>query len=121
MLVAVAVVVVMMTLFATIFQMATKTMSVQKGLSENDQRVRLVIAMLRNDLNGQTIDLNTGAPKQIRTFRTVIPYAANEPPANPPYNPSTLTGAAPAEPPGLFHDFRKQHQIDALPPTMFCN
>ena len=87
MLVAVAVVVVMMTLFATIFQMATKTMSVQKGLSENDQRVRLVIAMLRNDLNGQAADLNTGAKKQTRTFRTLIPFAAGETGGNPPVNP----------------------------------
>src|SRR5262249_10464362 len=42
MLVAVALVIIMMTLFATIFQMATGAMQKQKGLSENDQRVRLV-------------------------------------------------------------------------------
>jgi len=42
MLVAVAVVVVMMSLFAQIFQMATSSMSLQKGMAENDQRVRLV-------------------------------------------------------------------------------
>src|SRR4029077_12961807 len=89
MLVAVAVVVVMMTLFATIFGMATSTMGKQKGLAENDQRVRLVIAMLRNDLNGTTKDRDTGNQKQIRSFRTLIPFAANESGTNPPVNPVT--------------------------------
>jgi hypothetical protein len=49
--------------------------------------VRLVIAMLRNDLNGQAIDLSTGVQKQTRTFRTLIPFAAGETGGHPPVNP----------------------------------
>jgi type II secretory pathway pseudopilin PulG len=102
MLVAVTVVIVMMTLFATIFQLATGAMGTQKGLAENDQRVRLVISMLRNDLNGQKTDRDTGAQKQTRTFRTVIPYLANESPGSPPFNVVTETGATPPERQGYF-------------------
>lgn len=54
MLVAVALVVLMMTLFAQIFQFSTQTMSVQKGTAENDQHVRLVMTMLRNDLKNRS-------------------------------------------------------------------
>jgi len=65
MLVAVALVVLMMTLFATIFQMATRATSLQKSLLENDQRSRLVLSTLRNDINR-------------RTMKLVLPFAANE-------------------------------------------
>ena len=79
MLVAVAVVVVMMTLFTTIFQLATGAMAKQKGLSENDQRVRLVITMLRNDLaSGPTDRVTNTQTRQCRTFRILIPYGAGE-------------------------------------------
>jgi len=79
MLVAVAIVVVMMTLFTTIFQLATGAMAKQKGLSENDQRVRLVITMLRNDLaSGPTDRVTNMQTRQCRTFRIIIPYAAGE-------------------------------------------
>jgi prepilin-type N-terminal cleavage/methylation domain-containing protein len=77
MLVAVALVVLMMTLFATIFQIATGAMSTQKGLAENDQRVRLVLNRLRNDLNGIKNDPND-PNRPYRTFRLVVPYAADE-------------------------------------------
>ena len=87
MLVAVAMVVIMMTLFATIFQMATGAMAKQKGLSENDQRVRLVMTMLRNDLRTSQSDPVYGGPAQHRTFRLLIPYAAGE--TTPPINPLT--------------------------------
>ena len=78
MLVAVGVVVVMMTLFATIFQMATAAMQKQKGLSENDQRVRLVSTMLRNDLRTNTPDPATGMQVQTRTFRWLVPIAPSD-------------------------------------------
>ncbi|MSR59239.1 MAG: type II secretion system protein [Planctomycetaceae bacterium] len=65
MLVAVALVVLMMTLFATIFQTATGMMSTQRGVAENDQRVRLVMTILRNDLKN-------------RTMKEVAPFAADE-------------------------------------------
>lgn len=67
MLVAVALVVLMMTLFVVIFQMATSTMATQKGLAENDQRVRLVSTMLRADFKN-------------RTFRLVLPFSNGEDP-----------------------------------------
>jgi prepilin-type N-terminal cleavage/methylation domain-containing protein len=86
MLVAVGLIVLMMTLFASIFQMATGALAQQKGLSENDQRVRLVETLLRNDLNGNKADQNNNnQPRSYRTFRILIPYAQNEtvPPIDP--------------------------------------
>jgi type II secretory pathway pseudopilin PulG len=65
MLVAVGLVVLMMTLFAQIFQMTTGTMATQKGLSENDQRVRMVATLLRGDLKN-------------RTMKEVGPFASGE-------------------------------------------
>ncbi len=65
MLVAVALVILMMTLFASIFQLATGAMGTQRGLAENDQRSRLVLNSLRYDLNH-------------RTMQYVLPFAANE-------------------------------------------
>ncbi|HEY3969227.1 MAG TPA: type II secretion system protein [Planctomycetaceae bacterium] len=91
MLVAVGLVVLMMTLFATIFQIATGAMQTQKGLAENDQRVRLVMNRLRNDLNGIKNDPNDpGRP--YRTFRNVIPFGANEPSSVANFNPTDRLG-----------------------------
>ena len=79
MLIAVGLVVLMMTLFATIFQMATGAMGTQKGNSENDQRVRLVLSLLRSDLNGDKFDkADPTKPKAVRTFRNVIPWGPDE-------------------------------------------
>lgn len=101
MLVAVAIVVVMMTLFATIFQMATGAMGKQRGIGENDQRVRLVAEMLRNDLGSTPKDPVTGTnSRRYRTFRVLIPWAANESAA--PINPLTGTAAAAADRSGYF-------------------
>lgn len=83
MLVATAVVVVMMAIFTQIFMMATSTMSVQKGLAENDQRARLVHSLLSGDLNGNS------AKAQTRTFLCVIPFGAGEIPAKAPIDPVT--------------------------------
>lgn len=63
MLVAVALVLLMMTLFAQIFQMASRSLGSMKGMGENDQRVRLLTATIRNDINK-------------RTFRVVTPLIA---------------------------------------------
>ncbi len=61
MLVAVALVLLMMSLFAEIFSLATGSMSRQKGVSENDQRARMVLTLLKGDL-------------EKRTFRDVVPF-----------------------------------------------
>lgn len=66
MLVAVALVSLMMVLFAQVFTLAGNSVSTQKGIARNDQRARTVMNMLRNDL-------------QDRTFRTVVPFADGEP------------------------------------------
>ncbi len=79
MLVSVGVVLIMMTLFATIFSLATTAMSTQKGNAENDQRVRLVETLLRNDLNTIETDPITKAnTRQVRTFKVLVPYSAGE-------------------------------------------
>ena len=69
MLVAVGLVVLMMSLFATVFTMATKAMSTQKGIAENDQKTRLAQTILRSDLN-------------YRTASVVQPFEIGEVPAN---------------------------------------
>ncbi len=79
MLVAAGLVVVLMTLFATIFQMATHAMSVQRGMAANDQKVRLVQTLLRNDLNGDKFDkVDPTMARTYRTFRNMLPYGAGE-------------------------------------------
>jgi prepilin-type N-terminal cleavage/methylation domain-containing protein len=65
MLVAVALVVIMMTLFATVFQLATGAMSKQKGFAQNDQRARLTQTLLKADLDK-------------RTFRSVFAWKRKE-------------------------------------------
>lgn len=65
MLVSVALVLLMMSMFAAVFQLAAESTSTQRGISENDQRARSVTTTLRNDLDK-------------RTFRNVIPFLANE-------------------------------------------
>src|SRR5262249_49468603 len=79
MLVATGISILMLTLFLTIFQMATQAMTVQKGMSANDQKARLVQIMLRNDLNGDPCDkCDSGKQKPYRTFRNLVPYGADE-------------------------------------------
>src|SRR5262245_43478176 len=79
MLVATGISILMLTLFLTIFQMATQAMTVQKGMSANDQKARMVQMMLRNDLNGDLCDKSdSGKQKPYRTFRNIIPYGADE-------------------------------------------
>ena len=63
MLVAVALVMLLMSIFAGIFQIAAGSISTQRGIATNDQRSRSVSIVLRNDLDK-------------RTFRSIVPYAA---------------------------------------------
>lgn len=69
MLVAVTLVLLMMTMFAEIFSLATGSMSKQKGLAELDQRQRLTSVLIREDL-------------QDRTFRLMYPYTSRINPSN---------------------------------------
>ncbi|HUQ72820.1 MAG TPA: hypothetical protein VM165_25050, partial [Planctomycetaceae bacterium] len=70
MLVSVALVLLMMTLFAQVFQIAGGSISTQRGIMENDQRARTAQILIAGDLNK-------------RTFRRVIPFAFNEDPGAP--------------------------------------
>jgi prepilin-type N-terminal cleavage/methylation domain-containing protein len=66
MLVAVTLILLMMTMFAQIFQVASGSLTKMKGIGENDQRVRLITATIRNDINK-------------RTYRVVTPIQATGP------------------------------------------
>ncbi len=65
MLVSVAIVLLMMSMFAQIFQMATGSLSQQRGIAENDQKARMLTTTVRGDL-------------ELRTFRDVFPFRAGE-------------------------------------------
>ena len=55
MLVSVTLVLMMMTLFAQIFQMATNSVSKQRGIAENDQRARTLTTIVRRDIQKRTM------------------------------------------------------------------
>lgn len=64
MLVTVALVLLMMTLFAQVFQGATKSMNQQKGMAENDQKARRLTILLRKDIESRTfLDVKPFAPR----------------------------------------------------------
>lgn len=65
MLVSVVLVLLMMLMFTEIFQILAGTMSVQQGLSENDQRARMLVTTLQADLDK-------------RTFQKLIPIHPSE-------------------------------------------
>ena len=83
MLVAVGLVVLMMSLFAEIFTLATGSMSKQKGIAENDQRARTLETLLHNDVRASLV-----TEKKSLTFvptdqgslrpRGMVPFEANE-------------------------------------------
>lgn len=79
MLVSVALVLLMMSMFAAIFQLAAESTSTQRGISENDQRARSVTTTLRSDFDK-------------RTMRTVMPFQANEDANNTPTRFDDRTG-----------------------------
>lgn len=55
MLVAVTLVLLMMTMFSSIFQMATNSVSVQRGIAQNDQRTRSLTTIIRSDFQKRTV------------------------------------------------------------------
>lgn len=65
MLVAVALVLLMMSLFAQIFQLAGGSITTQRGIAENDQRSRSIQNIMKADLDK-------------RTFRFVMPWSTGE-------------------------------------------
>lgn len=65
MLVSVTLVLMMMGLFASIFQIATGSMTKQRGISQQDQRARILATNVRKDL-------------QHRTFRYMYPFCPEE-------------------------------------------
>ena len=65
MLVSVGLVLLMMTMFASIFQIATESISKQRSVAENDQKVRSLSNMIRSDI-------------QHRTFRYPLPFYPGE-------------------------------------------
>lgn len=65
MLVSVALVVLMMAMFAVVFQLAAGSMSTQRGIAENDQRARSAVTVIRADLAK-------------RTFRNVLPFKPDD-------------------------------------------
>ena len=62
MLIAVALVLLMMTLFAQVFGLASETVTARKGMAANDQKSRLLADRFGKDLSA-------------RTFRDVVPFA----------------------------------------------
>ncbi len=65
MIVSVALVLLMMVMFAEIFQIASSSISLQRGLSENDQRARMLTTLLQSDLNK-------------RSFQNLVPLTHSE-------------------------------------------
>ncbi|QDT95326.1 prepilin-type N-terminal cleavage/methylation domain-containing protein [Gimesia aquarii] len=64
-LVSVALVLLMMVMFTEIFQIASNSITAQRGLSENDQRARMITTLIQSDLNK-------------RTFQNIIPFSPSE-------------------------------------------
>ncbi|QDT23835.1 type II secretion system protein [Gimesia chilikensis] len=54
MLVSVALVLLMMLMFTEIFQLLSGSMTTQRGISENDQRERLLVTLFQSDLDNRT-------------------------------------------------------------------
>jgi hypothetical protein len=79
MLVSVTLVLLMMTMFATIFQIATGSMHKQRGIAELDQKARVISTVVRKDF-------------QHRTFRNVLPFYPDEDSATSPTSFSDRAG-----------------------------
>ena len=73
MLVAVALVLLMMTMFAQIFQTASDTITIQRGIANNDQKARMLVTVMRADFDK-------------RTMRNMVPFYQNEDPNTSPTN-----------------------------------
>ncbi len=79
MLVSVSLILLMMTMFATIFQIATGSMNKQRGIAELDQKARVISTVVRKDF-------------QHRTFRNVLPFYPGEDSATSPTSFSNRSG-----------------------------
>jgi len=79
MLVSVTLVLLIMLMFGEIFGLATGTLQTQRGITQNDQRSRTLTIVIKGDLAK-------------RTFRNVIPFAANEQPGSFGNDPNMLGG-----------------------------
>ncbi len=83
MLVSVTLVLLMMTLFAGIFQAATTSMSKMKGFAENDQKARLLDTIVRADLVNRSMSKvypwtpGTWTPSHTSVFSN-LPYESDE-------------------------------------------
>lgn len=66
MLMAVTLVLIMMVMFAEVFQLAGGSVTKQRTLADNDQNARTFVTILRGDLDK-------------RTFQDLVPFQANEP------------------------------------------
>lgn len=66
MLMAVTLVLIMMVMFAEVFQLAGGSVTKQRTLADNDQNARTLMTILKRDLDQ-------------RTFRSLVPFYANEP------------------------------------------
>lgn len=91
MLVSVALVLLMMLMFTEIFQILAGSMTSQRGISENDQRERLLVTVLQADLDD-------------RTFQYLQPFTANTTFTTPPL--TTPTPNDPRSP--LYHQEDRQ-------------
>lgn len=69
MLMSVTLVLIMMVMFAEVFQVAGNSVTKQRTLADNDQNARTFVTIMRGDLDK-------------RTFRSMIPFYAGEPAAN---------------------------------------
>ncbi|MCH2201942.1 MAG: type II secretion system GspH family protein [Fuerstiella sp.] len=102
MLVSVTLVLLIMSLFASIFGLATDTVKLQRGIAENDQRARALVTTVRNDF-------------QKRTQRDVIPYYPTEDPTSSPTPFGTRSGYLyiSTNNPASYHDDIIQFTVDA--------
>ena len=102
MLVSVALVLVIMSLFATTFRLASDTVRLQRGISSNDQRARALFTVIRNDF-------------QKRTQRYVYPFHPTEDAATSPTPFGTRGGYLyiSTNDPSSFYDDLIQFTVDA--------
>ncbi len=79
MLVSVTLVLLMMTLFAGIFQAATTSMSKMKGFAENDQKARLLDTIVRADLVNRSMSkVYPWTPGTLTSDYGALPYESDE-------------------------------------------
>ncbi|MEX0714935.1 MAG: prepilin-type N-terminal cleavage/methylation domain-containing protein [Planctomycetaceae bacterium] len=68
MMVSVALVLLLMLMLATVFSLATASIGDQKGIGQNDQKMRLLTTILRDDLSVRDDGISG------RTFKYVVPF-----------------------------------------------